>query len=417
MNIINKQTEQKLIIRSMLDFDHYKLTMGQFVFKSYADVPVKYAFKNRTRNTRLAEVVDENELRYQLDGVRNLRTTDDEINYLSGLKNNRKPLFGKEYLAFLKGLQLPNYNLKREDGNFKLEFEGPWAKAIYWETFALSILNELYYRKLTSKLGESVIQEGKRRLEEKLEMLEQNPDVKFLEFGTRRRFSRDWQEYVVDRMKEKIPGQMTGTSNVYLAMKYNLAPKGTMAHELFMIMSGIMHKNDDEIRASHNQVLTEWWNEYGADLSIALTDTYGSDFFFKDMTAEQAKNWKGMRQDSGSPDAFANKQIEFYRARGIDPQQKLFVPSDGLETKTVIDLQRKFGGKIKTIAGWGTNLTNDMDLPTLSMVIKAVEANGYGTVKLSDNPAKTMGAPEDVERFMRIFDYDPTKYQKQECKY
>ena len=341
---------------------------------------------------------------------------------MRGLKNNGGALFAEDYLKFFKNLQMPGYKLKKLDGQFAIEFEGPWASAIYWETLALSAMNELYYKALTKNLSKEEVQgfylEGDRRLEEKIKLLNDNPGTKFIEFGTRRRFSQAWQEHVVDKMKQGLEyNQMIGTSNVYLAMNNGIRPSGTQAHETFMIMSGIMHGSDDEIRASHNQVLKEWWDEYGNDLSIALTDTYGSEFFFKDMTQEQAKKWKGLRQDSGNPVAFANKQIQFYQEKGIDPKTKLFVPSDGLEAKTIIGLTNEFGRRIPTVAGWGTSLTNDLGLKSLSLVVKAVESNGYGTVKLSDNPAKTMGKPEDVARFMRIFEYNPAAYTLEECKY
>ena len=413
--------EKGPIIRSLLDLDHYKLTMGQFAFHRYPDVPVKYASTNRTKSVKLAEVINEGDLRKELDYIQSLKPTDEEIEYMRSLKNNGADLFKEDYLDFFKNLRMPEYALRVEDGQFKTEFRGPWKSAIYWETFDLSVKNELYYRVLTKNMTEeqvkAVYQEGKRRLDEKINLLNQNPDVRFMEFGTRRRFSRSWQEYVVANFKDKLENQMVGTSNVRLAMKYGLKPMGTMAHETFMIMSGIMHGNDDEIRASHNQVLKEWWDEYGVGLSIALTDTYGSEFFFKDMTEKQARDWKGLRQDSGNPAAFADTQIKFYEEREIDSRTKLFVPSDGLETKTIIGLTNEFGKRIPTVAGWGTNATNDLGLKSLSLVVKAVESNGYGTVKLSDNPAKTMGKPEDVARFMKIFEYNPKAYTLEECKY
>lgn len=407
--------------RSFLDTDHYKLTMGQFAFHRYANVTVKYAFKNRTKGVNLAEVIDEEELRDQLDRIQYLKPTKEEIPYLKTLRNNGGPLFQQDYLYFLETIKLPDYKLTRENGDFKLEFEGPWATGIYWETPALATMNELYYRAITKEMDPKqvaeIIKEGNRKLEEKVNVLERNPGIKFMEFGTRRRFSAEHQENVTRYLKEKVPDQMVGTSNLYLAKKLGIPPKGTKAHETYMVMSGIMHGSDDEIRASHNQVLQEWWEEYGADLSIALTDTYGSEFFFKDMTEQQAKDWKGLRQDSGNPANFAKKQIQFYEERGIAPIEKAFVPSDGLDIEKIIGLQNEFGGKIATVAGWGTNLSNDVGLKPLSLVIKAVESNGHGTVKLSDNPAKATGKPEDIERFMRIFEYDPTKYPAEACRY
>jgi nicotinate phosphoribosyltransferase len=314
---------------------------------------------------------------------------------------------------------MPNYDLKVEDGQFVTEFEGPWAKSIYWETLDLSIKNELYYRELTRGLDKNqmavVYAEGNRRLEEKFDMFRQNPFATFLEFGTRRRWSGAWQDNCVKRAKEEIPNQIIGTSNVKLAMKYGMKPKGTMAHELFMIMSGIMHGSDDEIRASHQHVLREWWDEYGKDLSVALTDTYGSNFFFKDMPQDLAEAYNGMRQDSGNPRKFADKEIGFYQERGIDPTKKLFIPSDGLTARKIVDLQAEYRGRIMQTAGWGTTFTNDFGYGNLSVVVKAVEANGYGTVKLSDNPAKSIGKPEDIARFRKIFDYNVAEYETEEC--
>lgn len=407
--------------RSFLDTDMYKLTMGQFAFHRYAEVPVKYAFKNRTKGICLADMVDEKELRNQLDRIRFLKPTEEEIKYLATIQNNGEQLFKEDYLDFLRNIELPDYNLTRENGEYKLEFDGPWAKAIYWETPALATMNELYYRALFDKMDNNeikkIMQTGQTNLEEKVKILTQNPLAKFMEFGTRRRLSAEHQEDVTKYLLEKVPEQMTGTSNVYLAKNLGIAPLGTMAHETFMIMSGIMHGSDDEIRASHNQVLKEWWDEYGAGLSVALTDTYGSEFFFKDMTEEQARNWKGLRQDSGSPAEFARKQINFYERQNINPKTKLFVPSDGLNVNKIVGLHNEFNKEIPGVAGWGTNLSNDVGLKTLSLVIKAVESNGHGTVKLSDNPAKATGKPEDIERFQRIFEYDPAKYTAEECTY
>ena len=216
-------------------------------------------------------------------------------------------------------------------------------------------------------------------------------------------------------LAQEIPQQFLGTSNTAMAMQYGLLPMGTLAHEMYMVMAGMMADNDATIRASHNRVLQEWWDEYGWGLSIALTDTYGSDFFFRDMTAAAGAAWKGLRQDSGDPMAFGEKAIAFYERHGVDPRDKLLVFSDGLDLGTIIKLADHFAGRIRVSFGWGTNLTNDLGLEALSLVIKVVEANGRRTVKLSDNLAKATGEGHDIERYKRIFGHTVTTFEA--CKY
>ena len=405
------------IIESLLDDDFYKFTMGQVVFNRYREVPVKFAFRNRTRGIKLAEIIREEDLRQELDHVRTLRFTKSEIHYLRGTDEYGDRMFGEPYLQFLTNLTLPSYVLRKVDGNYELEFPGKWSEAMYWEIHALAIVNELYYRGLMDQLSQferdTVYAQGTLRLAEKIKVLRERPDIIFCDFGTRRRFSREWQDYVVKMLVQELPEtQFLGTSNTYLAMKYAILPMGTAAHEMDMGVSGIMHENEDTIRASHNKVLQDWWQQYGEGLSIALTDTYGTDFFFQDMTYEQARNWKGLRQDSGDPFEFVDKTLAFYQGHGIDPREKLIVFSDGLDVETIIKLADYCKDRTKCTFGWGTNLTNDLGLKALSLIVKLMESNGHGTVKLSDNLAKALGIPKDVERFKQIFGYTGTTYEE-----
>jgi len=383
--------------------------MGQVVFKEFREVPVKYAFHFRTKGVDLANHISADDLRRELDHVRDLKFNNSELHYLRGTNEYSDRMFSENYLEFLRNLTLPEYSLIAfTNGIFRLEFSGPWAEAIYWETFALSIISELYYKSLLDKMSrfqrELVFAQGQIRLSEKMRRLRSYPGVTFSDFGTRRRFSRTWQEYVIQTFANELPKyQFLGTSNVKMAMDYGLLPMGTSAHEMYMGMSGIMHGNDNEIRRSHNEVLKLWYRHYGLGLSIALADNYGSDFFFRDMTKDQAEQWKGVRQDSGDPANFAEKALAFYEGHGIDPKTKLVVFSDGLDVEKIIELREKFHDRIQVSFGWGTNLTNDLGLAPISMVVKLVESNGHGTVKLSDNLAKAIGKPEDVERFKKIF--------------
>jgi len=408
------------IIQSLLDVDFYKFTMGQLAFHRYPKIQVRYGFKNRTKAVKLAKIINPCKLREELDWTRdNVRTDKSELHYLRGTNEYQDRMFEEDYLEFFRELQLPDYHLEVIDGNLVLEFAGPWPSVIYWETMALAIINELYYHALIKGMNrfnqDLVFAEGKMRLAEKIERLRAYPEITFSDFGTRRRFSFDWQDYVVGVLAQELPRQFLGTSNTYLAMKHALLPMGTEAHEMDMVYTGIFHGSDDEIRSSHQKVLEDWWAEYGWGLSIALSDTFGTDFFFRDMSREQANAWKGIRQDSGDPIAIGEKAIAFYRSHGIDPMEKLIVFSDGLEVDKIIELYEHFKGRIRTTFGWGTNLTNDLGFKPLSIVIKIIEANGHGTVKLSDNLAKAIGKPEDIERFKRIFRYSGTDYT--ETKY
>ena len=258
-----KNRNKKWIINSLLDLDYYKLTMAQIAFYFFPFIPVVFGFTNRTKKVQIANFVKIKDLRAELDHVRTLRLNDKEAKYLQ-----ERPGIKQKFVNFLRNLQLPEYKLEEVDGQYFIEFSGNWPEVTLWETFCLSILNELYYRALLKRMARSerrkVYVEGKKRLEKKIAILIKNPQLIFTEFGTRRRFSEDWQRYVVKRLAESLPAtQFLGTSNVKLAMDLNLTPIGTFAHEMYMIFSGIFHKEEDGILKSHNRVLKYWWDMYG----------------------------------------------------------------------------------------------------------------------------------------------------------
>ena len=407
------------IIESLLDIDFYKFTMGQVIFNKHAQVIVKFRFTCRTKGAELTKVIPIEELRAQLDHVQTLSINNSELHYLRGTNEYQERMFSEDYLQFLKSLRLSGYSLSYEGDDIILEFYGKWAAVTYWETAALSIINELYYRfkmaKMSSFEKDAVLATGVIHLMEKVKELRKYSELTFTEFGTRRRFSRDWQKFVTGVMADELPGQMKGTSNTKLAMDLGLMPTGTAAHEMDMGYSGIYHESDDDIRDSHQKFLQDWRTQYGWGLSISLTDTYGTDFFFRDFRKEDAVYDKGFRHDSGDPIIFGEKVIKFYLDLGIDPRDKMIIFSDGLDVPTMIKILLHFQGRIRVTFGWGTDLTNDLGLKPLSLVIKLVESNGHGTVKLSDNLAKAIGKPEDIEMFKRIFGHT-TKFTE-ECKY
>lgn len=407
------------IIESLLDTDIYKLLMGQWIFHRYPDVPVVSGFKNRTSSVRLAEFIDEGRLREELDHVTTLRPTVRELDYLRDMPKENGRLFQRDYLNFFAQLKCPDYELRKVEGTYELTFPGPWSTQTYWELYALPIINELYFESLTKSMSinerNRMFAEGRRRLAEKNALIKTRPNITFSEFGTRRRFSNRWQHEVDWDLCESMSGQFIGTSNVLFSMEFGTEPRGTVAHELFMVMTGVMHESWDQIRRSQAQVLAEWWEEYGYALSNLLPDTYGTPFFLSILTPQQVWDWKASRQDSEEPKIYGDRMINFYRSHGVDPKTKFIVFSDGLTAPEIVDIYDYFDGRIQSTFGWGTNLTNDLGFKALSLIIKPILANGHRLVKLSDNIAKATGRPEDIELFKQIFNYTGT--YSQECKY
>ena len=413
----------KPIITSLLEADFYKFTMAQLAFKRFPDAQVRYGFKNRTKGVALAEHVPIERLREEIEHVRTLRFTEEELAFLRTCPRLPEKLFAEEFLSFLGGLRMPEVLIEQDGGDYRIETAGKWPEAIFWETLILNLVNELYFRAKLEQDGvnedaerlEAFWRGGAERLRDKIARFKLLPDAHVMEFGNRRRFSRSWQETVVNYLMDECPTQLIGTSNVRLAMAYGLKPSGTFAHEMYMIYSGLFRGSEEELRSSHNLVLRHWWEEYGAPLSVALTDTYGSGFFFRDMTPEQAAAWKWLRHDSGDPIAFGERAIAFYEGLGIDAKEKGIVYSDGLDIDVIERIHARFHGRIGLVYGWGTNLTNDLGYKALSLVMKAIEANGNRLVKLSDNPEKATGPADLVELFKRLFGYE--EGERVECTY
>lgn len=402
------------LVGGMLDDDFYKDTMGQFICENFPETEVMFGMTNRTSRERLAEIIPERKLRDELDLARARRFTRTDIHYLRGTNEYGDRMFREPYLSALAGLELPDYDLAVKDGQFQLHFQGPWMNASRWEIPALAIVNGLRFRakleRMTRFERDEVLATGIRRLGEKIRRFRAIPDATFCDFGTRRRANRAWQRYVDETLRDEIPKQFTGTSNTECAMDLGLLGMGTSAHELFMVVAAILGATDDDgLLGSHNHVLELWWQTYGHGLSIALTDTFGTDFFFRDFTPFQALKWKGLRQDSGDPVEFGRKAIAFYKGLGINPVDKLLIFSDGLDMDMIERLWKEFDGQIKRTFGFGTMLTNDLGIPPISIVIKAVAARQDAsapwrtTVKLSDNLEKAMGLPIEVKRYKRVF--------------
>ncbi len=417
------------IVGSRLEPDFYKFTMGQLIWRKYRQVDVTFSFRNRTPAARLGDVIDLGELREHLDHARALMFTNSELHYLRGTNEYQERMFDERYLDYLRSLRLPDYHLARRGEQIELEFSGPWADVTYWETTALSIVNEVYYRTLLRRLSPferaAIVAQGIRRLRDKLIVLRARRDVVFSDFGTRRRFAAAWQLFLDETLRDELndgafEGQFLGSSNTYAAMAAGLVPMGTSAHELPMVIAGMLDAGESDpawLSAAQRRVIDDWWEQYGWGLSIFLPDTFGSAFFFRVVSDDDLRRWKGFRWDSGDLGAFAELVIEAYQRVGADPREKMLVASDALDLPMMLDAQDRFGDRIRVSHGWGTGLTNDLLDNTvhdglwfgpMSLVIKPTRAAGRGLVKLSDNPAKAIGAPDDVARYKRAADYvDP----------
>jgi nicotinate phosphoribosyltransferase len=414
------------IVQSRLEPDFYKFSMGQLIWRKYADVEVRFAFANRTPQARLGEVIDLGELREQFEHARALLFTNTELHYLRGTNEYQQRMFDEGYLEFLRQLRLPDFELRRLDGELEVAFSGRWAEVTYWETVALSIINETYYRTLLRSLSrferKAIFAEGIRRLRHKIRVLRDRPDVLFSDFGTRRRFSAAWQRVVDEALMEELnhgssEGQLLGTSNTYLAMTTGLVPMGTAAHELPMVVAGMLDAGgaDPEwLRQAQRQVIDGWWEQYEWGLSIFLPDTFGTDFFLTVVTPDDLRRWKGFRWDSGDLPQFGDRIIAAYEQVDVDPREKMLVASDALDLPVILDAHRHFDGRLRVSYGWGTGLTNDLLdnvmigdrwFGPMSLVVKPTHADGRGLVKLSDNPAKAVGRPEDVARYKRAAAY------------
>ena len=384
--------------------DYYKITMGMNEFLKHPEVEVTFTLKNRSPNL-LSEFVSPVELQDRLNELAE-GWRPSEIAYLAGLQNqDGKATFSQEYLDFLISNPLPPVKIGYDKrGDLAVEATGKWPLVTFWETVIMSEINEIYFRNKLAREGyslEEVYAEGDRRLDEKIKLLKSRPDIKFSDFGTRRRFSYDWHRHVIERVANELPGNFVGTSNIYLAHKLGLKPIGTFAHEMPMVYAALADKAGNNPLSGHNQALRDWQNTYGDELSIALTDTFTTDFFFADFTPEQMTSWKGLRHDSGDPIEFGNKAIEIYKKNGIDPLEKTIVFSDGLDVDEIIRIADYFKDKINVTFGWGTTLTNDLGITPNNFVMKATEVDGVSTVKLSDTPGKHTGPGDKIREYSK----------------
>lgn len=372
------------VIESLLDTDLYKLTMMQAVLHQHPGAHAVYRFRCRTPGVDLARHMEA--ISAEIDALCSLRFTPEELDYLGGLRF-MKP----DFIDFLGLFRLDRkyVTLRRseaEAGGIELEVAGPWLHTILFEVPLLAIISELH---MAHGAGPEVRGEGLRRLRGKAAQLREAvgyEDCRITDFGTRRRYSRAWHGEVVEMLAEELGPKFAGTSNLDLARRLGLNPQGTMAHEWLQAFQAL----GPRLRDSQIAAFDSWAREYRGDLGVALTDVIGLDAFLRDFDLYFCKLFDGMRHDSGDPFEWGERMIAHLQGYRLDPNSKVLVFSDGLDMDQVMRLYARFRGRAKMSFGIGTNLTNDLGVPPLSIVMKMVRCNGQPVAKLSDSPGKTM---------------------------
>jgi len=439
----NHNWELDPVIRSLLDTDFYKLLMLRFIWKHFPKTRVEFSLFNRHPAVRIAQIIPIEDLKVQLQHVRGLRFRKSELVWLAGNTfYGKRGIFEPAFLEWLgHDFRLSDYQLSVQNGQIHLSFDGPWTETTMWELYALAILDELKTRaqlKTLSEFGLDILYaRAKTKLWNKIERLRGVPGLSVADFGTRRRHSFLWQEYVVVAMAANLGNSFIGTSNAFLAHKHDLEAIGTNAHEIPMVMAALA-PDDAALKASQYRVLQLWQRTYEGALRVMLPDTFGTTQFLQG-APDWVADWTGQRVDSKDPYIAGDEYIEWLRARGRDPRDKLLIASDTLDVDAILGLQAYFGGtiakgfaptdfrsatdfhdankwtadrRIRFSAGWGTLLTNDFrgcnpnnnsGFDPIGLICKVSTVEGKPAVKLSDNYSKALGPSAEIERYTRVF--------------
>lgn len=394
----NLTDEDNPIITSLLDTDLYKLTMQAAILQRYPFANVKYRFFNRGDTQFPSNFASL--LRREINSLASISLSENEAGFL----RTACPYLSPAYIDFLKGYRFnpKEVSVFQSDSTLSVEIEGPWYRTILWEVPLMAIISELYFREAghgavlppnqfvnTSPVDvlETAYNKGKALRE---------AGCVFADFGSRRRYSKNVHDNVVNGLIDGGQDKFVGTSNVYLAMQNGLKPIGTMAHEWIMY-----HGAKYGYRSANKTMMGRWADIYSGNLGIALTDTYTTDAFFQAFDTFYAKLFDGVRHDSADPYAFGEKTIKHYESLGIDPKTKTIVFSDGLSYQDAISIQSHFADRIKVSFGIGTHFTNDVGAKPLNIVIKmvAVDIDGHWVpaIKLSDVDGKHTGDSQEIE--------------------
>lgn len=380
-----------MIIQSLLDTDLYKLTMMQVVLHQFPGAIAEYHFRCRDSDIDLRPYADE--IQTEIKQYCQLRMTADELAYIEGLNYIKS-----DFVQFLRLFQASeNFISITTDQQFSLKIKGPWLHTILFEVPVLAIISEVYFR---NQYPNHDLTEGRQRLAEKINYVKSHCNGTafiFSDFGTRRRFSRAWQQEVITELSQHLSAYLAGTSNVWLTKELGLKPIGTMAHEYIQACQSL----GPRLLYSQKFAFEKWAQEYRGDLGIALSDTYSTDAFLNDFDLYFCKLFDGARQDSGDPIEWGERLIEHYQKNKIDPRHKTLVFSDNLNFPKAIEIYNTFNDRANTAFGIGTNLTNDVGPKHLDIVIKMVRCNEQPVAKVSEAPGKIMCDDDSYLKYLK----------------
>ncbi|SUX28388.1 Nicotinate phosphoribosyltransferase [Cedecea davisae] len=381
------------ILQTLLDTDAYKLHMQQAVFHRYYDVDVAAEF--RCRGDDLLGI-HADAIRDQVAAMQHLRLSDEEFHWLKSL-----PFFKADYLDWLRNFRYDpsQVQVTNNNGHLDIRLSGPWREVIMWEVPLLAVISEVVHQHRAPGVTPQMALDHLESKLSEFNTLTSGLDLsrfRLMDFGTRRRFSREVQQAIVERLKQEP--WFIGTSNYDLARRLDLTPMGTQAHEWFQA-----HQQISPVLAnSQRAALQAWLDEYPDQLGIALTDCITMDAFLRDFGHEFATRYQGLRHDSGDPVEWGEKAIAHYLKLGIDPLSKVLVFSDNLDLNKAVELYRHFSARVNLSFGIGTRLTCDIpQVKPLNIVIKLVECNGKPVAKLSDSPGKTICHDKAFVRALR----------------
>lgn len=391
------------IITNFTDDDLYKFTMCCAVIDNFPRTRVKYKFNDR--NSTIYPPGFDIELQKQIDSLESLVISQDEIDFM----RNSCDYIPSWFFNYLKGFRYKKEWVKitqDSEGHLNVEFEGNWSEIILLEVKVLAIISELYYC-LTGMINQADWESFKKSTVIKGERLIK-AGCSFSDMGTRRRLSAKAQDVAVRSLKEASEkhigeGRFFGTSNVYFAMKYNLTPIGTMAHEFMCAIAGMY----GPLMANHI-AMGKWSNTFRGALGTFLYDTYGWRIFSLNFSEDFANMFKGLRVDSGNNFEQLDLIIEKYKSLGINPAEKQVIFSNGLNVDEAIEIQQYAYNKCIPSFGIGTHFTNDFSgIRPMNIVIKLTDVKitekwpfYSATCKLSEDKGKYSGETATVKRFL-----------------